>query len=280
MRRATRSWNRSIPSDRDTHLGGTLLNIITVFIGSSIGMAVGNRLPERLQQSIMMGLGLITLVVGLDNAALTGNIIIPLVSLSIGIIIGEWLQIEAALARFGGWLQARVAGDDDAGTTPTDPDALSPRERFITGFVTASLVFCVGPLTFVGSIQDGMGLASGFQFLAIKSVLDFFAGMAFAATFGLGVMFTVVTILVVQGGLALFGSLLIQIIGDPGITESLNNNPLINEMTAVGGLMLIGLSLILMDIKRPRVANFLPALIVAPLLVWLAGLLGVDVYPL
>lgn len=261
-------------------MGGTLLNIITVFIGSGIGMAIGNRLTDRMQQSIMMGLGLVTFVVGLDNAGLTGNIIIPLLSLSIGIIIGELLKIEAALERFGGWLQARFSRtSEDTDDTP-DPQALNPRERFITGFVTASLVFCVGPLTFVGAIQDGMGLASGFQFLAIKSVLDFFAGMAFASTFGIGVMFTVVTILVVQGGLAIFGSVLVQWMGDPTLTETLNNNPLINEMTAVGGFILIGLALILMDIKRPRVANFLPALIIAPLIVWLASSLGINIYPL
>lgn len=261
-------------------MGGTLLNILTVFIGSSLGMAVGNRLSERMQQSIMMGLGLVTLVVGLDNAGLTGNIIIPLLSIALGIIIGELLQIEAVLERFGGWLQARVSNSSGDSPEDVDTDSLNPRERFITGFVTASLVFCVGPLTFVGAIQDGMGLQSGFQFLAIKSVLDFFASMAFASTFGLGVMFTVVTIFIVQGGLALFGSIIIQFMSDPSITETLSANPLINEMTAVGGLLLIGLSLILMDIKRPRIANFLPALIIAPLIVWLAGLLGINIYPL
>ncbi|MBC7871070.1 MAG: DUF554 family protein, partial [Chitinophagaceae bacterium] len=147
---------------------GTLLNIITVAIGSALGLLVGNRLPARMQESVVFGLGLVTLFVGLDNAGKTGNIIIPLLSIAIGVMIGELLQLDVALERFGGWLQKRFGGkeknDNDEGT--------SARERFVTGFVTASLLFCVGPLTFIGSIQNGMGLAAGFQQLAIKSVLD------------------------------------------------------------------------------------------------------------
>lgn len=254
-------------------MGGTLLNIVTVAIGSLIGMSIGNRLPERIQKSVLTGLGLITLVVGFQNANLTGNIIIPLLSTVIGVIIGEWLRIDAALERLGGYLQERF-GSAESG------DAASTRERFITGFVTASLVFCVGPLTFVGAIQDGMGLASGFQFLAIKSVLDGFAAMAFAASFGLGVLFTIITVLVVQGGLALIGSVLVQMMTTPGMTDALAQDPAIIEMTAVGGILLLGLALVLLDVQKPRIANFLPALLVAPLLVTIAGILNIAIYPL
>ncbi len=258
-------------------MGGTLLNMVTVLVGGGLGMFIGNRLPERIQQSVMTGLGLITLIVGMQNAFTTGNVIIPLLATVIGVILGELLRIDRALEDFGSWLQRRFAGgEDDA----HEVGEMSNRERFITGFVTASLVFCVGPLTFVGALQDGMGLPSGFQFLAIKSVLDGFAAMAFASTFGLGVLFTVVTVFVVQGGLALVGSLLVNTLADPTMTDALLREPAIVEMTAVGGVLLIGLSLILLDIKRPRVANFLPALLIAPLLVWLAGLLGINIYPL
>jgi uncharacterized membrane protein YqgA involved in biofilm formation len=135
--------------------------------------------------------------------------------------------------------------------------------------VTASLVFCIGPLTFAGSIQDGMGLAIGFQQLAIKSVLDGFASMTFAASFGVGVTFSIITVLVLQGGLALAGSVL----------GNFMSTAMINEMTAVGGLMLIGLSLILLGLKQPRIANFLPALLIAPLLVAVAGAMGINIYP-
>ncbi len=243
-------------------MGGTLLNMITVAIGSLIGLVIGDRLPQKIQQSVITGLGLVTLFVGVSNAGQTGNIIIPLISLVSGVIIGELLDLDSKLERFGGWLQKRFGGGSG-----TNADS---RARFITGFVTASLVFCIGPLTFVGSMQDGMGLAIGYQQLAIKSVLDGFAAVAFAASFGLGVMFTLVTILVIQGGLAVIGSMLGAVL----------TTPMINEMTAVGGLMLMGLSLVLLEIKRPRMANFLPALVIAPLIVAIAGALGINVYPL
>jgi hypothetical protein len=128
----------------------------------------------------------------------------------------------------------------------------------------------VGPLTIVGSIQDGMGLPAGFQQIAIKSALDLFASMAFAASLGYGVAFSVLTILVVQGGLSLAGMALGEFM----------SAPMVNEMTAVGGLILMGLALILLDIQRPRVANMLPALLLAPLSVAVATALGIDVYPL
>src|SRR5688572_24235686 len=145
-------------------MGGTLLNMLTVFIGSLIGLLVGNRLPARMQESVVTGLGLVTLVVGLDNTRKTGNIIIPLLATVIGVMIGELLRIDLLLERAAAWLQRKFAGTTEA---PDSTAGMSARERFITGFVTASLVFCVGPLTFTGSIQDGMGLAAGFQFLAI-----------------------------------------------------------------------------------------------------------------
>jgi uncharacterized protein len=255
-------------------VGGTILNIITVAVGSLLGLLIGNRLSAKIQESVVTGLGLVTLYVGISNAGKTGNVIIPLLSIATGAIIGELLDIHAALERFGGWLQKRFGGQEiqAAASTPEEsaPNQLDTRARFITGFVTASLVFCIGPLTFVGSMQDGMGLAIGFQQLAIKSVLDGFAAMAFAASFGIGVAFSIITVLLLQGGLALAGNLL----------GNFMSTPMINEMTAVGGLLLIGLSLILLGIKQPRIANFLPALVIAPLLVALASALGINIYPL
>lgn len=245
-------------------MGGTLLNMVTVAIGSLLGLGIGNRLPDRVQETVVTGLGLMTLFLGLGNAAHTGNPIITLISVGIGAIIGEFTRIDLALESLGGWLQARVAGRGG------DASTANARARFITGFVTASLVFCVGPLTFVGSMLDGMGEPLGFQQLAVKSTLDGFASLAFAASFGVGVLFSVLTVLVVQGGLAAAGALFGQIM----------TRPMIDEMTAVGGILLIGLSLVLLDIKKPRVANFLPALVIAPLIVAAAAWLGVKLYPL
>ena len=124
-----------------------------------------------------------------------------------------------------------------------------------------------------------MGLAVGFQALAIKSVLDGFAAMAFAASFGVGVMATVITIAVVQGGLALVGMGLVGMMNDPTATSALSSNPIIVELTATGGVLLMALSLILLDLKKPRVANFLPALLIAPLIVAIGTALGVDLFP-
>ncbi len=250
-------------------MGGTILNAVTVAIGSTLGLFIGNRLTSKIQESVITGLGLVTLYVGVSNTNTTGNIIIPLLSVVIGVIIGELLNIEGWLERFAGWLQSRVAriGADGEKVKPADHES---RMRFINGFVTASLVFCIGPLTFVGSIQDGMGLQIGFQQLAIKSVLDMFAGMAFAASFGIGVCFSIITVLVLQGGLALAGS----------VAGEFMSTAMINEMTAVGGLLLVGLSLVLLDIKKPRIANFLPALVIAPVLVAIGEMLGIPIYPL
>jgi uncharacterized membrane protein YqgA involved in biofilm formation len=243
---------------------GTILNAFTVLAGSAAGLLIGNRLSQRIQESVVTGLGLVTMFVGISNAGETENVIVPLLSLVLGAITGELLRLDVQLERFAGWLQSRIgrrAGPEPA-AEEAGPDS---RQRFIEGFVTASLVFCVGPLTFVGSIQDGMGLASGFDQLAIKSVLDGFASMAFAASLGIGVMFSVITVLGVQGGLAILGALAGEFMTDP----------MIDEMTAVGGLILIGLSLVLLDVKKPRVANFLPGLLFAPVLAPLAIALGV-----
>jgi len=262
-------------------LAGTILNVITVFIGSLTGLALGQRFSDRMQESIVLGLSLVTFVIGIQNALVSGNIIIPVLAVVFGVIIGEWLRLDQLLDQFASWLQQRFASNDgDDVSSDAEPNTMSSRQRFITGFVTASLVFCVGPLTIIGSIQDGMGLAVGFQLLAIKSIMDMFASMAFAASFGVGVLFTTITIFVIQGSLSLIGQLLVQVMSDSNMLLSLQDNPAILEMTAVGGILLLGLALTIAEIKHVRIANFLPALIIAPLIVIIAGSLGIDIYPL
>ncbi|MCU0464869.1 MAG: DUF554 domain-containing protein [Anaerolineae bacterium] len=253
-------------------MGGTLINAAAVLVGSLLGMLVGDRLPQRTRETVIFGLGLVVLVIALGNAQATKNILIPLFSIAVGALIGEALRLDMRLEALGGWLQKRFGGAETLVSTPEGlPSPVDDRRaRFITGFITTSLVFCIGPLTVMGSIQDGMGIPAGFQQLVVKSVIDAFASVAFAATFGLGVAFTALTVLVVQGGLALLGSFAGQFM----------TTPMIDEMTATGGLILIGLSLILMDIKRPRMANFLPALLIAPFIVAVGTALGVNLYPL
>lgn len=236
-----------------------MLNAITVLFGGLTGLVIGQRLNERLRGALVSGIGLVTVVVGVSNAGQSGNIIIPLISIVSGVVVGELLDIDRRLQGFAGWLQARLGDASDG----------AARSRFINGYLSASLVFCVGPLTFVGSLQDGMGLPIGFQQLAIKSVLDMITAAAFAASMGPGVLFSVLTILVLQGGLALLGAALGEVM----------NAAMIAEMTAVGGIILIGLALVLLELRPLRVANFLPALVIAPLLVALAGATGVIIYP-
>jgi len=242
---------------------GTLINAVAVLVGSAAGMLAGNRISVATQQSIIMGLGFVTLSIGISNSFATGNMLIPLFSVVLGVIIGEVLNIQGKLNGLGGWLQSKV------GTSEADPASpgMSEREKFINGFVTASLVFCVGPLTVMGSLADGM--SGDYQLLTIKSALDMFAAMAFASSLGVGVSFSVITILVVQGGIALVGF----------AAGNVMSQNMINELTAAGGLLLMGLSLILMDIKQPRIANYLPALLVAPLIVGIAEALGLNLYP-
>lgn len=249
---------------------GTLINVITVAIGSLTGVMIGDRLPKETQNSVIMGLGLVTLVVGMQNAFLSGNIIIPLISIATGVLIGDWVNVQAQLDKFAGWLQTQVSQrslQKQPQATETVPTADTSRERFVNGFVTASLVFCIGPLTFIGSLQDGM--SGNYQLLAIKAVLDGFAALAFAASLGIGVFFSIITIIILQGGLALLGYLAGEVM----------STAMIDEMTATGGLLLMGLSLILLDLKKPRMANYLPALLIAPLIVTVATALGIDIYP-
>jgi len=222
---------------------GTLLNVVAVLLGGTLGALLGDRLPERIRQIVMQGVGLVTLVVGMSMALGTNNVLLVLGSVCIGGILGEWWRIEDRLETAGRWLEAR------ASRVP-----FLARGNFVRGFVTASLVFCVGPMTILGSIQDG--LSGDYTLLALKSVLDGFAGLAFAASLGMGVTFSAVTVLLFQGALSL-GAAPFQAI----LTESM-----ITEMSAAGGVIILGIGLLLLEIKRVKVGSFLPALFVAPLL--------------
>lgn len=224
---------------------GTILNVVTVLIGATIGVLLGARFPEKVRQTVMAGLGIMTLIVGV-SMAIPGNALIVLFSLLIGGILGEVLDIDGKLNALGRWLEARFSRGEQAG-------------NFTKGFVTASLVFCVGPMTILGSIQDG--LVGDYRLLAIKSLLDLFAGLAFASTLGIGVAFAGVTVFIVQGGIALLSMLVGSSLG--AITRE---TPWVVQMTATGGAVIIGISLLLLDLKKIRVANFTPAILIAPLI--------------
>ena len=240
---------------------GTILNVATVLVGSVLGTVLGNRLPEKVRETVVHGLGLTTLVIGLSLALKTQNILIALASILLGGISGELLGIEAALERLGRWLEARSSRLKLPGSAAT-ADATSRTADFVRGFLTASLLFCVGPMTIMGSIQDG--LTGDFTLLAIKSTMDGFAALAFASSLGWGVAFSALTVLFYQGGITL----------GAGWLKAALTDPMINEMTAVGGILMLGIGFGLLEIKRIRVGNLLPALFIAPLIVALAAWLG------
>lgn len=223
---------------------GIAINVAAVVAGGTLGTLLGEGLPSRIRHIIMHGVGLVTLAVGMSMAITTKNFVLVLVSIIIGGILGEWWRLEERLDGAGKWLEAK------ASRFP-----FLARGEFTKGFVTASLVFCVGPMTVLGSIQDG--LSGDYTLLAVKSVLDGFSSLAFAASMGMGATFAAITVLVYQGILTLGASLFQTILTDAMITE----------MTATGGVMILGIGLLLLEIKRVRVANFLPALAVIPLLV-------------
>ena len=224
------------------------MNVVTVVIGSLLGTILGHRLPDKMRQTVMSGLGLVTAVVGMQMALGTHNVLLVMGSVLIGGVLGEWWQIQEKLEAVGRWLEERVGGAMANGD-----------ERSITrAFVTASLVFCVGPMTILGSIQDG--LTGDYSLLAIKSMLDGFAALAFSATLGPGVILSVLTILIFQGGLSLAAMRIGSVLGV--VTRQ---TPWVVEMTAAGGVLILGISLILLDLRRIRVANLLPAVVIAPL---------------
>ena len=243
---------------------GTLLNIATVLIGGILGLVFGARIPERFKSTVIAGMGLFTFAMGVQMFLKTNNPLIVLGALLIGALLGEWWKIEDGLRNLGAVLEKRFARDDS-----TEGSArFAPYGDFVRGFLTASLLFCVGPMTILGSIQDG--LTGNYELLAVKSVLDGFAALAFASTLGVGVLFSSVIILVYQGGISLLAGELSAIVTDP----------MMAEMTAAGGVILMGLALSsLLEIKKIRVGNFIPALAVAPLIVWILSLLSKTPLP-
>ena len=252
---------------------GTLLNISTVLVGGTLGLLFGSHLPHQLRKTIIAGLGLFTLAYGVYNFLKTQNPLIVLGSLLIGALLGEWWKIEDGLQNIGKWLeyhfsviQSVESKGDVSGPIKVIPNSHFTSSRdFVRGFLTASLVFCVGPMTILGSIQDG--LRGDYSLLAIKSVLDGFAALAFASTLGVGVLFSVIVIMFFQGGISLLAAQLSAVV----------TPAMMSEMTAVGGVLLLGIAISsLLEIKPIRVGNFLPSLAIAPLVVAILTIIGVK----
>jgi uncharacterized membrane protein YqgA involved in biofilm formation len=234
-------------------LSGTLLNVATVLAGTVIGVLIGSRMRPRMQESLVTGLGFFTVLIAIsmgtriftDPAARPGDDLAVLAAVLVGVVIGELLHMHDGLEWLGGWFQRRLA-------RPERPS------RIAEGFVTASLVFCVGPLTILGSLENG--LTGDMRLLAIKSLLDGVASVAFAAALGPGVALSAITVFIIQGSIAA-GAVLLRDIMDAAT---------ILAVTSAGGVILLGVALRLLDLKAVRVANFLPALLLAPIFVRVA----------
>ncbi|MBS3768320.1 MAG: DUF554 domain-containing protein [Candidatus Cloacimonetes bacterium] len=221
---------------------GTLINAAAVILGCLIGLTIRSKLPQNITARVFQGIGLFTLFLGVHMATKTNNFLILIFSIVIGSIIGELLDIDSLMNRFGDWIKTKIKTGNN---------------KFTEGFVTAFLLFCIGSMTILGAFEEGLGGKP--NLLLAKSVLDGFAAMALSASLGIGVIFSVIPLLLYQGGLTLFA----------GSLQNFFTNTIIVELTAVGGLLLIGLGINILEIKKLKILNMIPGLVVAVILSYL-----------
>ncbi len=236
---------------------GTWINLALVLLGTGCGLLLRHQLSPKMRVIITQAMGLTTLFIGVSMAqnlssAKSGSVegvILALIALAIGGLLGEWWQLENRLSASGDWLKERFKGGS----------------RFTEGFVASSLLFCIGPMAILGSLNNG--LLGDSTILVIKSTMDGLVSIALTGTYGVGVGFSVLPLVIYQGGLSLLASTFGQIIPDPATAPS------VLLVTGTGGIMLLGLGLNLLEVGKIHVAAFLPALGLAPLISWLAATL-------
>ncbi|MGB9024071.1 MAG: DUF554 domain-containing protein [Candidatus Bathyarchaeia archaeon] len=215
---------------------GTVVNVAAIAVGTLIGLALKQRLPERITSIVMQGLGLVTALIGVKMIIVTENVLVVLVSIVVGGVFGELLHIEARLDAFGAKVEAKFSRE---------------KGRFAKAFVTSSLLYCVGPMAILGALQDG--LRGDYSILLTKSGLDGVASVAFASTLGVGVLFSAIPLALYQGGITVGASML-----EPFLSSSI-----VNAMTATGGLLILGIALNILQVTKIRVGNLLPAILIA-----------------
>jgi len=220
---------------------GTIVNVVAIFLGCSVGFILKSKFPERIGKIIIQTLGLASLLIGAQMALKTNNILLVIFSLVIGGVIGEIIGIEEVMEKFGERVKLKFKSKDTS-------------ERFVEGFVTASLLYCVGSMAIMGALKEG--LSGNPDILYTKSLLDGLTSVAFTAAMGIGVLFSTVPVFLYQGGI----TLLAQLIKDFLSPE------IINEMTAVGGILILGIGFGLLEIRKIKIGNLLPAILVAALL--------------
>lgn len=220
---------------------GTIVNVVAIFLGCSVGLILKSKFPEKIEKIIMQALGLASLLIGMQMAIKADNILLVIFSLVIGGVIGEIIDIEAGLERFG----ERIKGKFKSNNTS---------ERFVEGFLTASLLYCVGSMAIMGAIKEG--LSGNPDILYAKSLLDGITSIAFTAAMGIGVLFSAIPVFLYQGGITLLARTI----------KDFLSPEIINEMTAVGGILIWGIGFGLLGIKKIKVGNLLPAILVAAFL--------------
>jgi uncharacterized membrane protein YqgA involved in biofilm formation len=229
---------------------GTLINVTAIIVGGLLGIFFGARLSENLKNTVVAGMGIFTAAIGFTMFLKTENSLIVLSALIVGGLLGEWWGIETRVQSLGIWLEKRFTGSSEGSSS-----------RFVRGFLSASLLFCTGPMAVLGSISDG--LRGDYLTLSIKSILDGFISIAFASTMGIGVLFSALPVFAYQGSISLLAAQ----------ANAIMSNSMMNEMTATGGILLIGIGISsLLEIKKIRIGSFLPALVVAPLISYILSL--------
>lgn len=231
---------------------GTVINTVAIIVGSVFGLVFGSRLSDNLKQTVIAGMGLFTTAVGFQMFLKTQNALVVLGALIFGAIIGEWLRLEDRMQQLGIWLEKKLSGQSSGDSS-----------TFVRGFLIASILYCTGPMGILGSISDG--LKGDYLTLSIKSTMDGFISIAFASTLGAGVAFSALPVLIYQGSISLLATQL----------NSIMSTSMMNEMTATGGVLLAGIGLSsILEIKKIRVGNMVPALVIAPLMVYVLSLIG------
>ncbi|MGG3886829.1 DUF554 domain-containing protein [Brevibacillus panacihumi] len=235
-------------------LFGTLVNAAAIIVGSLLGLLL-TRIPESIRKTVMQGIGLAVVVLGLKMALGTENILLVIVSIVVGAILGEWINIDHGLNQAGKWLEKKVGGDKQG--------------SIATGFVTATLVYCIGAMGVLGAMDSG--LRNNHDILYTKALIDGFSAIIFTSTLGIGVLFSAFPVLLYQGVIALLSTQIYNLVSEKML------DAILLEVTAVGGLMIIAIGINILELKKIQVANMLPALIVAalgvPLVDWLSGIL-------
>lgn len=225
---------------------GTIVNAAAIVIGGLLGTLLGNRFPEKMKVTVIQGLGLTVLLVGMQMAIQSKNILMVIFSIVIGGILGEWIDIEARLHQVGRWVEEKCKGFGKGG-------------NIAEGFVRTSLIYCVGAMAITGAIQDGLNHDP--STLIAKGMIDGFSAIAFAATMGFGVALSSVPVFIYQGSLTIAASWV----------QALMTPPIVAEMTATGGLLIMGIGLNIMEITKIKVGNLLPAIFVAVALTYFFG---------